>query len=136
MTIYLSGPMSMYGAEQQWGKAIFDAYAKRYRAQGFTVISPLEHDLEILGGRPFQPGDYGQCLAADVKLLGSGKVDRIYMLPGWQQSRGARLERLAAQTVGIPAFDAVTGAALATQVIVTEVPNSNTMADAIAREDS
>lgn len=129
-TIYLSGPMSTFGPPL-WGKPAFDKYAERYRAQGFKVISPPEHDLEILGGRPFTPGDYGQCLAADVRLLAKGGVDRIYMLPGWQESKGARLERFACQTVGIPVYDAETGQPMTTHLVVVEAPDPDTIPDAV-----
>ena len=99
--IYLSGPMT--GVPEFNGPA-FCYYADRYRADGFKVVSPFEMD-EGDHGRP-----YRHYLSRDMAaLLGPDGVTRIYMLPGWERSKGAKLERHAAEAVGIDVYDAETG---------------------------
>jgi len=99
--IYLSGPMT--GIPEFNGPA-FKHYAEKYRALGFKVVSPFEMD-EGDHGKP-----YRHYLCRDMAaLLGPEGVSRIYMLPSWEKSRGARLELHAAGAVGIAAYDAETG---------------------------
>lgn len=99
-TIYLSGPMTglpNYNAEE------FDKYAAKYRAEGFSVISPAEMDN----------GDYSKSyeyyIRRDIQALLDQNVTRMYMMPGWHSSRGAQLEKHIAETVGILIYDAETG---------------------------
>jgi len=101
MIVYLSGPMS--GIANYNGEA-FEAYAKKLRDAGFEVISPWELDH----GNHDQP--YGTYLARDLHMLlhPARKVERIYMMPGWEASRGARLELHAAACVAIEAYNADT----------------------------
>lgn len=118
MTIYLSGRMS--GLED-YGAALFRAYAERYRAEGFTVLSPPEMDADMFtDDKPYTPQDYRQCLHRDADVLLS-KVDRIYLLPNWRQSKGASYERYAAQVVGIPVYSAETGEPMTSHLTLYEV---------------
>lgn len=112
--IYLAGPMS---GLPQFNFPAFYAAAKELRAQGYEVVSPAElDDAEDKGAAMASPdGDpaktkktWGDFLARDVKLLADGVVlspvgygdqqvlrgaiDGIIFLPGWQASRGAKLE--------------------------------------------
>ena len=85
--IYLSGPMT--GIAEFNGPA-FQHYAEKYRAQGFTVLSPFEMDAGD-HGKP-----YRHYLCRDMKVLLQPEVERIYMMPGWEKSKGANLELHAA----------------------------------------
>jgi hypothetical protein len=98
-TIYLSGPMS--GIPEFNGPA-FAAYAEKYRARGWKVVSPPELDVET------NDFEYESCIKRDMRVLVDGGIEAVYLLPGWQQSKGANLEKLLAELTGIPCFDAVT----------------------------
>lgn len=100
---YLAGPMS--GLPQFNFPAFFDAAAK-LRASGWNIVSPAEIDCEEDGTVALQSKDgnptdarrsWGDFLARDVKLIADGGITAIVFLPGWTDSRGARLEA----TVGL-----------------------------------
>lgn len=95
--IYVSGPMT--GLPDHNFPA-FHAAAARLRVAGFEVIDPAEN----FGGRTDLPRE--TYLRADVILV--AQCDGIAMLPGWQESRGAKLEYLLARELNMPALDAET----------------------------
>jgi len=88
MIIYISGPMS--GLPEMNFPAFAEA-AARLRELGHTVISP--HEIE-------QPAlTWEACMREDIaELL---KADAIAMLPGWGNSKGARLEFFIANELGM-----------------------------------
>lgn len=98
-TIYLSGPMTGIA---EFNAPAFAHYAEKFRARGWKVLSPPELDAGDTG-RP-----YSYYIKRDVRVLLDNGVEALYMLPGWQQSRGANLEKLLAEMFEIPAFDAET----------------------------
>lgn len=100
VTIYLSGPMS---GLPEFNYPAFAKYAARYRAEGMTVMSPHEMD----GGDTTKPWAF--YLRNDITLLASGTIERIYLMPGWHQSRGANLEKTVGEALGIALYDAETG---------------------------
>lgn len=80
MTIYISGPMT---GMPELNHPAFNAAATALRAQGFDVVNPAElctHDMP-----------WTDCMRRDIVALMD--CDSIAMLPGWMDSRGARLER-------------------------------------------
>jgi hypothetical protein len=81
LTIYISGPMT---GKPGLNFDAFNAAAAKYRAQGHTVINPAE-----LNPDPSTP--WVECMKVDIAAL--LKCNAIKMLPGWCDSRGARLER-------------------------------------------
>ena len=88
--VYISGPMS--GLPDLNFPAFHEA-AAYLRAKGFNVVNPAEKQDE---GRPDMTwADY---LRLDIKLLMD--CDAIYMLEGWASSKGARLERTIALSLG------------------------------------
>jgi len=100
ITIYISGKMT---GLPDFGAKEFGEYAAKYRAQGFEVLSPVELD------RGDHSASYASYIRRDVALLLSPAVDRLYLMPSWRDSRGARLEKHLAETVGMPVYDATTG---------------------------
>jgi nucleoside 2-deoxyribosyltransferase len=75
--------------------AAFQAAAERLRAQGVQVISP--HEITPPGVGPWtweahMRVDLAELLRADV----------IVLLPGWETSRGALLEKTVAEAIGMP----------------------------------
>ena len=98
--LYLAGPMTGYA---QFNFPAFHAAAAAMRAKGIEIISPAELDAETDVAEKATASDsgdlidagitetWGDMLARDVKLIADG-VDGIVFLPGWEKSRGARLE--------------------------------------------
>ena len=92
MRIYISGPIS--GHESTY-EAAFAAAAETLRKGGHEPANPALIQL----GDGASWADYMD--AALVMLYSS---DAIYMLPGWQDSRGARVEARVAELRGMRRF--------------------------------
>lgn len=93
MKLYLSGPMT--GLPHLNFPAFF-AEARRLRDLGYDVVNPAEIN-------PDPDAEWVDCLKMDIKALLD--CDGIAMLPGWQTSRGARLEHHIASTLSFRVFD-------------------------------
>lgn len=100
MKLYLAGPMT---GIPKFNVPAFDAAAAELRAQGHEVINPAEEDSPAVRAAALASlrGDladliptgetWGDMLARDVKLVADG-IDGVVLLPGWVNSRGAKLE--------------------------------------------
>lgn len=105
MKVYLAGPMT---GIPQFNYPAFDEAVHRLRLMGWEVTSPAELDdpetrkmaLTSTDGAPGSGSangeTWGDFLARDVKLLADTPLDAIVVLPGWERSRGARLETFVA----------------------------------------
>lgn len=91
MRVYLAGPMS---GHPDFNYAAFHNAAARLRAHGFDVVNPAE--IVKTPGLGWQA-----CMRLDIPALLT--CEAIIMLPGWQSSRGARLEYRLAQQLGFAA---------------------------------
>jgi hypothetical protein len=100
---YLAGPMT---GIPQFNFPLFYRVAGLLRQEGYLIVSPAELDDAEDAGAALQSatGDpktakrsWGDFLARDVKILADGGITGIVFLPGWEKSRGARLEA----TVGL-----------------------------------
>ena len=98
MKVYLAGPMTNV---PHYNFPLFDQVAALLRAGGWEVISPAEEDRKRkIGaiaeaspdGKSELPETWADVLGRDLKLIADGGVEGIVFLPGWTQSRGARLE--------------------------------------------
>jgi hypothetical protein len=93
MRYYLAGPMSGYPDHNY---PAFHAAAAAMRSIGLQVVNPAELD---------DPGTWPGSwpwhvyLRRDLGLLVT--CEGIVLLPGWQRSRGARLERYVAMSLGM-----------------------------------
>ena len=117
MRVYLAGPMT---GIPQFNIPNFDAATAYLRTQGFEVVSPAELDdpasrAAAMASPDGAPGSgssngetWGDFLARDVKLLADGGVEAVYVLPGWEKSRGARLETFVASLCKLPIVDYAT----------------------------
>lgn len=104
--IYVAGPMTGY---EKFNFPMFDTAAKFYRKKKFEVFNPADHDRFLLGkpvdwmpeesdsvgpwkfwGIPNSPS-LRQMLGADLQWI-ANNATHIVMLPGWENSRGARAE--------------------------------------------
>lgn len=92
LTIYLSGPMT---GLPEYNAPEFKRHADYWRSKGYTVLSPPELD------NGDHTRDWSYYIRRDLRLLLSD-VDRVYLLDGWEKSRGARLEVTVAKAIGIP----------------------------------
>lgn len=108
-TVYISGPMR---GKPDLNRAAFEAAATRLRKKGFLVESPIEmEDREVERGMtPYlslpmeheRRAHERKSLKRDLDVLFSGRIDEVYALSGWQQSRGALVEVDLARYLGIP----------------------------------
>lgn len=89
-TVYIAGPMTGY-ADHNYPR--FAAKAAELRAAGWNVISPAElHPAD-----PAVAWDW--YLRRDLAEL--VKATHVVFLPGWERSRGARLEHQVAEALGM-----------------------------------
>lgn len=104
MRLYVAGPMS---GIPHFNIPLFDRVTADLRRMGHTVTNPAEEDPPpvreaALASKYGSPADllptgftHGDLLARDVKLIADG-VDGVVLLPGWEDSNGARLEAFTA----------------------------------------
>ena len=89
--IYISGPIT---GIPEGNRPAFAAMAARLRADGHTVINPHELFREVF--RPLTWEDY---MRDDLTALLT--CTHLVLLPGWESSRGARLEKYVAEHLGM-----------------------------------
>jgi len=93
--VYLSGPMT---GLPDFNRPAFHAAAAALRAQGYVVINPAEVDL----GPDATWADYMRVHLAEI----ARRVTQVFVLPGWESSRGAQLEVHVARSLGLPVVPA------------------------------
>ena len=94
MNIYISGPIT--GRTPEEVQAAFGTAAEMMRAEGFTAINPAD-----ISGWGLSWTTY---MHIAREILISGEIDAVYMLEGWEGSRGAKLEREWALSMGKPVY--------------------------------
>lgn len=87
--VYIAGPMT---GKPELNFPAFERAAASLRASGYEVISP--HEVNPDKGMP-----WAACMRRDIPEL--CKCDAIALLPGWEESKGARLEMSIAQALGM-----------------------------------
>lgn len=92
--IYIAGPMT--GIED-FNFPAFNTAAQSLIEDGWHVENPADHGV-VLGA------EWEDYLAYDLTRLGT--CGAIYLLPGWQASKGATLEVHIAQALGMEIFTA------------------------------
>lgn len=109
MKLYLAGPMRGIKA---YNHPAFDAAAAKLRAEGHEVFSPAEHDREAfpqfdwfnmtgdMATDGFTGSNMREVIRADLVWI-TTNADAIALLPGWEKSRGARVERALADFLGL-----------------------------------
>lgn len=112
-SVYLAGPMT---GISHFNFPAFHAAAEDLRAYGFDVISPAELDSPEAkaAAESSVDGDsshyaenesWGAMLSRDVKLLADGGIEAVVVLPGWETSRGARLETFVGRLCGLSLYE-------------------------------
>jgi hypothetical protein len=102
--IYLAGPMSGY---EMWNYPTFDTNARWLRDMGYEVMSPAELSRdrgfdERTPSHQFSDNDYHESMLRNYAAL--LQCDAVALLPGWESSTGATLERRLASQVGLTFF--------------------------------
>lgn len=88
-TIYLAGPMT---GLPDFNFPEFNRVAKIMRDAGYTVSNPAEINANV-------GASWADCLRRDIpELL---KCEGIYLLTGWHNSKGAKLEYHITQQLGM-----------------------------------
>ncbi len=89
--VYIAGPMT---GVNNFNYPAFWLAASKYRAHGIAVFNPA--DLPLLDG-------WESYMRASLTML--AKATHIHLLPNWELSKGANLERLVADNLGIAVSD-------------------------------
>lgn len=110
MRIYLAGPMSNL---PDFNFRAFRKKTKELRAQGHEVFSPVESDVMNYGCGIFKNanGDIAkaerehgfslrEALARDLIYI-CHEADAVYLLKGWENSKGASAEHAVAVALGL-----------------------------------
>ena len=90
MKIYLSGKIS--GTDLDYARRLFDKVATTLRALGHEVTNPLCNGLS-------ETDPWEEHIAKDIINLID--CEGIYMLQGWEDSQGARIEHAVAKELGL-----------------------------------
>lgn len=88
-TVYISGRIS--NLDLDVAKTKFKAAQMALELKGFTTINPFDLNDDNQQWLP--------CMLNDLTALHG--ADGIYMLSNWRKSRGARIERIWAQELGL-----------------------------------
>jgi hypothetical protein len=104
MKVYIAGPMSGY---EDWNFPAFFEAERQLLELGYEVINPAHNDgatvQEALesAGSPDRPNNmWSWYMRRDLPHV--MEVDALCVLPGWQKSKGAKLEVHVATAIGIP----------------------------------
>lgn len=116
-TIYVAGPMRGY---DNWNYEAFNKHAESLRSHGWTVVNPAELDSEYAKGKwsgengilesdphSFNPNlNYNhqeflrEVLLRDLSCIAKD-CGAIYMMEGWEKSKGAKAEWALAKALGL-----------------------------------
>jgi hypothetical protein len=106
MRVYLAGPMRN---RPLFNFPAFDEAAYRLRSLGHDVVNPADLDrAEGFDPATSVPDDAFLRRALSRDLVAITSCDAIALLPGWQDSEGARLELSLAKMLGLAVLDAET----------------------------
>lgn len=100
--IYIAGPMR---GVPLYNFPAFDAATKKFREAGWEVISPAEMDRDK-GFTETMPEPSATFLKAAIArdLSAISICTAIALLPGWEASRGVRVELALAEFLEIPIY--------------------------------
>lgn len=97
--VYLAGPMS---AHDDFNFPAFFEAARKLSADGYTVFNPAQNDLDNFGDMDSvkKHATYRECLRQDLDWI-CRHATHIALLPGWEQSKGSRVEHELATALGL-----------------------------------
>lgn len=102
--VYIAGPMS---GHEDWNFPAFFSAEEEIKDLGYQAINPARSDGETVeealksAGSPDKPNfTWEHYMRRDLPMVMASDI--VCLLPGWQTSRGARLESYVATELGIP----------------------------------
>ena len=94
MYLYLAGPISGKNQKEMYQNLErFAEKARELRSLGLKIFSPAESEP------PNKKWEW--YLASDIDTIYKEKFDGIYLMQGWKESPGAKLEREVALNLGL-----------------------------------
>lgn len=119
---YLAGPIESAG-DMKANLETFHAAADRLRDKGWIIHNPAENFKGATMTRVDHQRVNLPTLTRFSGSLGNGMdLDAVLVLPGWEQSDGAKLEVAMAYELGLPVLDAGTLKPIATPVTLIAGP--------------
>lgn len=105
---YLSGPMT---GLPDFNKHAFVLGAGMLRDAGWIVYNPIENDaeagIELEGKEGTEAFDFAEAMKRDLWQVCDS--DAVFVMPGWEYSKGAKLEVFVAHEVGKPVYSLLSG---------------------------
>lgn len=101
--IYTAGPMRGY---PDHNIPAFKQAATHLRSLGFVVVSPVEIGIEWTKSESQTAFKAEEYLVKDIYAILEKECNAIALLPGWENSVGAKLEAAIALTLGFKFFSA------------------------------
>jgi hypothetical protein len=110
MRVYIAGPMS---GIPWFNFRAFDEAENRITEEGHKPTNPALMDIAVgFDEMNYPTGDVAQAVADGFDLKAAARRDLlaltecnvIYLLPGWQDSAGARAEKAVADWLGLAEF--------------------------------
>lgn len=90
--VYVAGPMTGY---ENYNFPAFIAAAEKLIEQGYDVVNPVDHGVVEGAG-------WSDYLRHDLAKL--SRCEKVFFLPGWENSKGACLEKHIAEELGMEIF--------------------------------
>ena len=98
MRVYISGRFSSPDSKvREKNIRLADKYALKIWKMGFDVFCPHTMTQSWVG-----KVKYWEMIMSDLNWLAI--CDAVFLIPGWQKSRGARIEARVAKDLGIPIY--------------------------------
>ena len=91
-SVYISGPMS---GCVDFNRRVFDLAEIHLFASGYSVLNPGKIRLDRTAG-------WDEYMRAAIRMM--IRADKILLLPGWGESRGAKIEKGIADGLGMPTY--------------------------------
>ena len=95
MRIYLSGKIT--GREKEDYTRQFARAESFYKTSGFDVVNPVTIGAEVLKLNP--NAEWEDFMQEDLKALRT--CTHIVLLEGWEESKGAKMEKAEAEKMGL-----------------------------------
>lgn len=107
-TVYIAGPMRGY---EDYNFPMFDRATAFFEREGWIVISPAELDRLYEGWGAAPPWgwkgtkeDYRRFILRDIHAI-IENCTAVAFLPGWEDSKGAKVERAIAEFFALEIID-------------------------------